>query len=75
MKNQKGFTLVELVIALFILFSIFSCIAGWGINIVKLTRCDFQPPYKAEIIRSVGLVPIVGAVVGWIDIEDKPINQ
>ena len=45
-------------------------LAGWVQNIVKLSNCDFQAPYKAEVIYGVGRVPIVGAVTGWIDIED-----
>jgi len=43
---------------------------GWCMNIYKLVNCDFESPYKAEFIRAVGLMPPVGAVVGWVDIED-----
>ena len=28
-------------------------------------------PYKAEIIRGVGLIPPVGGIIGWLKIEDK----
>ena len=42
---------------------------GWVLNLTKLSSCDFEPPYKAEIIYGVGLVPIVGAITGWMDIE------
>ena len=44
--------------------------AGWCMNLYKLTQCDFQSPYKCEVIRAIGIVPPVGAVAGWIDIED-----
>lgn len=48
------------------------CIGGFILNVVKLTRCDFEPSYKAEVIRAVGVfVPPVGVVVGYCDIEDK----
>ena len=47
------------------------CLFGWGANIVKLVKCDFEPSYKAECIRTIGIVvPIVGAVTGYMDIED-----
>jgi len=45
-------------------------ITGWVKNIIKLTETDFAAPYKAEVIRTVGLFPPVGAIVGWIDIDD-----
>jgi hypothetical protein len=40
---------------------------GWVMNIVKFVKCDFKAPYKAEIVHGVGLIPVVGAVTGWID--------
>ena len=44
-------------------------VAGWIQGIVKLAHCDFKPPYKAEVIYGVGtFLPVVGAVVGWMDI-------
>ncbi len=46
-------------------------IFGYIRNIVKLTKLDFKEPYKAEIIRTIGLIPPVGAITGWINIEDK----
>jgi hypothetical protein len=48
---------------------------GWIMNIVKMTKCDFQEPYRAETIRVVGTaIPVIGAVTGWLTIEDsKPI--
>lgn len=48
------------------LVSIFALV-GWVKNIVKLSDCDFKPPYKAEVIHTIGLIPPVGAVTGWID--------
>lgn len=44
---------------------------GYVANIVALCHCDFEPSYKAETIRTVGIViPVVGMVTGYIDIED-----
>lgn len=41
---------------------------GWVKNIVKLADCDFQQPYKAEVIHAVGIIPPVGMITGWIDV-------
>lgn len=41
---------------------------GWVKNIIKLANCDFEAPYKAEVIHGVGIIPPVGAVTGWLDL-------
>lgn len=47
------------------------CFYGWGLNLMKLTQTDFQPPYKAEVLRGIGVVTVVpGIIMGYIDIED-----
>lgn len=40
---------------------------GWVKNLIKLTECDFKPPFKAELIHTAGLFPLIGMVTGWID--------
>lgn len=48
-------------------------LAVWGYiaNIYKLTDCDFDKPYKAEVIRIVGIcVPPVGCITGFMDIDE-----
>lgn len=40
---------------------------GWVKNIMKLADCDFEAPYKAEVVHAIGLVPPVGMVTGWLD--------
>lgn len=47
---------------------------GWGMNIVKLIQCDFDAPYRAEAIRTIGIIPPVGAITGYLTIDDNP-NQ
>lgn len=62
--KDSGFSI--LIIGIYIL-------AVWGYiaNIYKLTDCDFDKPYKAEVIRVVGIVvPPVGCVTGFIHIDD-----
>lgn len=41
---------------------------GWVKNLIKLTECDFEAPYKAEVIHYIGIVPPVGMVTGWLDL-------
>lgn len=44
---------------------------GWINNLVGLFQTDFEAPYKAEIIRGVGVfVPPVGVIAGYVDIAD-----
>ena len=43
------------------------CVTGYIKNVIKLSECDFQAPYKCEVIHGVGLVPFVGPIVGWMD--------
>jgi len=46
-------------------------IIGWGKNIYKFTQCDFKAPYKAEIMRGIGIsMAPVGAIIGYITIAD-----
>ena len=39
--------------------------------IVKAVNCNWKPIGKAEVIYTVSVFTGAGAVVGWIDIEDK----
>ena len=43
---------------------------GWVKNISKLIDCDFEAPYKTEVIRTVSLIPVVGGVTGWMTIGE-----
>tara|TARA_R110002167_G_scaffold22007_3_gene79171 strand:- start:317 stop:517 length:201 start_codon:yes stop_codon:yes gene_type:complete len=43
---------------------------GWCLNLYKLTQLDFASPYKAEVIRIVGITPL-GAVAGWMELEEE----
>ena len=45
---------------------IFAGAFGWGMNVYKMTQLDFASPYKAEVIRGVGLIPVVGAIIGYM---------
>jgi prepilin-type N-terminal cleavage/methylation domain-containing protein len=71
MKN-KGFTMGELLVVIMIAALILVCPLGWCMNIAKLTKCDFKEPYKAEIIRGVGIFAVpVGVIAGYMTIKDN----
>ena len=59
----------EGIIAIFIWLII---IFGWIRNIYKLTQCDFDAPYKTEVLRSVGIVVFpLGFIIGYMDIGEE----
>ena len=53
------------------LFLMFFLLFGYITNISKLIKCDFASPYKAEIIRGVGIVIVpAGCFLGYVNIKD-----
>jgi hypothetical protein len=70
-KKMKSKKAQAEIFGLFMLIIIVLGGIGWVKNIIDLTKCDFKAPYKAEVVRVVGLLPMVGAITGWITIEDK----
>ena len=66
--KDTGFTV--LVIAFWI-----AALIGYVANIYKLTKCDFDTPLKAEVIRVAGIIVVpVGMVLGYVNIDDAPKN-
>lgn len=44
---------------------------SWVFNFVALTNCDFESPYKCEVIHGAGLVIIPASVVTvWFDSDE-----
>ena len=73
-KISKLFSVIQgggvIMVVLFWILMILGVI-GWCMNIKKLVKdTDFQAPYKAEVCRVVGIVPPVGAVMGWINFDE-----
>ena len=45
---------------------------GYFLNIYKLLQCDFEPSYKSECIRGLGVaVPPMGSIAGYMEFEDN----
>ena len=43
----------------------------WVVNVVKFTNCDFQAPYRCEVIHAVGLVPPIQLITVWFPSDEK----
>ncbi len=51
---------------------VLASLVGYGMNIAKLARCDFEAPVKAETVRVIGIfVAPVGIIAGYMDIDDE----
>ena len=57
---------MKTIVAIQTFFVLLFC-TGWCLSLYKLTQCDFEPPYKAEIIYGSGLVFPISVVTGWMD--------
>jgi hypothetical protein len=59
--------------SLFILpfFLVLAMVVGEVKCIIKVFQCNWEPIGKAEILYTVSAVTGLGAIVGYIDIEDK----
>jgi hypothetical protein len=66
MKKQLGYTIIELLITLFLGVVLPAAIVGWVWNIIKLAAMTFDPLTGLLVLRAIGIfVPPVGAVVGY----------
>lgn len=60
-------SIIGLSLAFSALAFIMSCVSAY-----KLTQCDFEAPYKAEVLYGIGIIPPVGLVMGFLTIDDAP---
>ncbi len=42
-------------------------IPSWPTNVYQLVNCDFQAPYKCEVVHGIGLVPIASPITVWLE--------
>jgi hypothetical protein len=68
MFRKNYFSLVELKFVFMLIF--FVGVIGEGLCLYRLVKCDFEPSYKAEIVYGVSFFTGVGAITGFINIED-----
>ena len=62
MKKQNGFTLIEIIFVLVVVVGF----GSWVTNLVKFTNCDFESPYKCEVIHGAGVfVPPLSVITAW----------
>ena len=40
---------------------------AWVVNAVKFVNCDFDAPYRCEVLHGIGLVPLLAPVFVWAD--------
>lgn len=66
--NMRKTFIIKGIFGILVFLLAIGILIGWVKNIIKLTECDFEPSYKAEIIRIVGIFPPVGGIVGWMDV-------
>ena len=73
--NNKEGVMRDIACGLFLGACLISVVAvGYGgiNNIVKLCKADFEPSYKCEILRGVGVaVPPVGVVLGYCKFDEE----
>lgn len=75
LKFNSGFTLIELIYVMILLFFVLGVIP-WGVNIYKLTQCDFQEPYKEEILRGIG-IPVypMGIIMAFKKVPESELSK
>lgn len=66
MKNQKDYTSIGL-LGIIIFFLV---IGSWVKNFTKFTNCDFQSPYKCEVIHGAGIIPAISVVTVWFNSDE-----
>jgi hypothetical protein len=70
-KNNEVSFGVGCATVIIVMFIALAGLFGWVKNIYRLAQTDFQAPYKAEVLRGIGIfVPPMGAIEGYINIED-----
>lgn len=67
MKSKMGGVGIILLIQLFLLCT-------WIGNVVRLCKCDFEAPYKAEAIYALGVFTPTCVVTAFMDLDDGKVE-
>lgn len=46
-------------------------LATWSVNMYKLTQCDFESPYRCEVIHGLGAIPLFSIGTVWASTDNK----
>ena len=65
-RRNIGYSLTELLAVLFAI----ALVASYITNFVKFTNCDFEAPYKCEVIHGVGIIPPFSILTVWFDSDE-----
>ena len=60
---MKKLTVIQTIVLVIILVSTL----GSVLNLVKFFKCDFNSPYKCEVIHVLGAVTGIGVITGYFD--------
>lgn len=64
--------ILKLLISLVPVVLMLSILIGWFMNVFAVFKLDFQEPYKAEVVRVLGIViPPVGGMAGYVTFEEE----
>lgn len=61
--KEFGILTVIIIISLWL-----GALSGYILGAYKLASCDFEPPYKAEILYGVGAISGLNAIFGWFNL-------
>lgn len=48
---------------------------GWCKNAYRFTQLDFEAPYKAEVVRGIGLFTPIGPIAGYFYFDEEKAAQ
>lgn len=69
---RKKATPADTVLAIIYLVVLALVVGGYLTNLYKLTQLDFEPNYKAEAIRIIGIpVAPLGIIAGFVTFEEE----
>jgi len=56
---------------LVVCFVMLLLVIGYVKNIIGIFNCDYETPYRCEVVRLVGIIPPLGVFFGWVDVDDN----
>ena len=69
---RKKTTPADTVLAIIYLVVLVLVVGGYVTNLYKLTQLDFEPNYKAEAIRIIGIpVAPLGVIAGFVTFDEE----